>query len=428
MRRRDFIRSATGGAVAATAIAAPAIAQSQPEIRWRVASSFPKSLDTIFGGAEFIARRVAQLTQDKFQLRVFAAGELVPGLQVLDAVQNGTVEVGHTASYYYVGKDPTFAIDTTIPFGLNTRQMNAWMYQGGGIELFREFFKDYNVIQFPAGNTGAQMGGWFRKEIKTVDDLKGLKFRIAGIAGQVLIKLGTVPQQIAGGDIYPALEKGTIDAAEWVGPYDDEKLGFYKVAKNYYYPGWWEGCAQLDFYVNIGQWQSLPKEYQAALEAACAEASSWMTAKYDADNPAALRRLVANGTQLHPFPREVMAAAYKAAFELYDELSASNPKWKKIYEPWKKFRDEEYLWFRVAENTFDNFVFSGGGQQSTSASTPVAANTPRLTPTAGAPAQPAPPATQPSENWGHLAIAGAAGAAVGFAGGRTTGKSSKATG
>jgi TRAP-type mannitol/chloroaromatic compound transport system substrate-binding protein len=366
MKRREFIKSAATGAVAAgsaVTIAAPAIAQSQPEIKWRVASSFPKSLDTIYGGAEHIAKRVAEMTGNKFQLRVFAAGELVPGLQVLDAVQNGTVEVGHTASYYYTGKDPTFAIDTTIPFGLNTRQQNAWMYSGGGIELMREFFKDYNVHQIPAGNTGAQMGGWFRKEINTVEDLKGLKFRIAGIAGNVLQKLGVVPQQIAGGDIYPALEKGTIDSAEWVGPYDDEKLGFYKVAKFYYYPGWWEGCAQLDFYVNIAQWQSLPKEYQTILEAACAEANMWMTAKYDADNPAALRRLVANGTQLKPFSRDIMAAAYKAAFELYDELSASNPKWKKIYESWKKFRDEEYLWFRVAENTFDNFVYSGGGQQ-----------------------------------------------------------------
>jgi len=366
MKRREFIKSAATGAVAAVpaaTIAAPAIAQSLPEVKWRVASSFPKSLDTIFGGAEFISKRVAEMTGNKFQLRVFAAGEIVPGLQVLDAVQNGTVEVGHTASYYYTGKDPTFAIDTTIPFGLNTRQQNAWMHHGGGLELMRDFFKDWNVYNIPAGNTGAQMGGWFRKEINTVEDLKGLKFRIAGLAGNVLTKLGVVPQQIAGGDIYPALEKGTIDSAEWVGPYDDEKLGFYKVAKFYYYPGWWEGNAMLDLYVNIGQWQSLPKEYQAILEAACAEANTWMTAKYDAENPGALRKLVANGAQLRPFSREIMSAAYKAAFELYDELSASNPKWKKVYEQWKKFRDEEYLWFRVAENTFDNFVFSGGGQQ-----------------------------------------------------------------
>ena len=245
MERRKFLGGATAGAAAVAALAAsfpkPAIAENLPEIKWRLASSYPKNLDTIFGALDRMCQRIAAATDGKFQIRPFAAGEIVPGLQVLDAVQNGTVEAGQTASYYYVGKDPTFAFDCAVPFGLNARQQNAWMYVGGGLELMRDFFKDYNIVQFPAGNTGAQMGGWFRTEIKSVDDLKGLKFRIAGIAGKVLASLGVVPQQIAGGDIYPALEKGTIDAAEWVGPYDDEKLGFYKVAKYYYYPGFWEG-------------------------------------------------------------------------------------------------------------------------------------------------------------------------------------------
>jgi TRAP-type mannitol/chloroaromatic compound transport system substrate-binding protein len=355
------LKSAAIGAAAST-VAAPAIAQSMPEIKWRLASSFPKSLDTIYGAAEVVSKRVAAATDGKFQIRVFAAGEIVPALQVIDAVQQGTVEMGHSASYYYVGKDPTFAFDTAIPFGLNTRQQNAWMSFGGGLELMREFFAGYNVHQIPCGNTGAQMGGWFRKEIKTVEDLKGLKFRIGGFAGQVLQKLGVVPQQIGGGDIYPALEKGTIDAAEWVGPYDDEKLGFNKVAKFYYYPGWWEGGPQLSAYINTKNWAELPPAYQNILEAACYEANGWMVAKYDAQNPAALRRLVAGGTQLRPFPREVMTACAKAAFELYDETVKTNPKFAKVYDNWKKFRDEEYLWFRVAENTFDNFVFSGAGQ------------------------------------------------------------------
>ena len=362
MKRREFLTTA-GVGLAASTLAAPAVAQSQPEIRWRMASSFPKSLDTIFGAAEMIGRRVAELTDNKFQIRAFAAGEIVPGLQVLDAVQNGTVELGQTASYYYVGKDPTFAFETTVPFGLNARQQRAWMIHGGGQELINEFMKDYNVRVIPAGNTGAQMGGWFRKEIKTLEDLKGLKMRIAGIAGQVMAKLGAVPTQIAGGDIYPSLEKGTIDATEWVGPYDDEKLGFYKVAKFYYYPGWWEGNAQLSAYVNMEQWQKLPKQYQAALEAACAEAYDWMLAKYDAQNPQALRRLVSEGTQLRPFSPEIMEAAYKATFQLYDEISAQNAKFKKVYDGWRKFRDEEYLWFRVAENPFENFVYRMTAQQ-----------------------------------------------------------------
>ncbi|MGB8337514.1 MAG: TRAP transporter substrate-binding protein [Burkholderiales bacterium] len=357
MQRRSFLKKAAAG-LAVGAAATPTLAQTQPEIKWRLASSFPKSLDTIYGAAELISKRVAAATNNKFQIQVFAAGELMPGPAVLDAVKDGTVQCGHSASYYFVGKDPTFAFDTCLPFGLNARQQNAWMYHGGGLELMREFFKGYNIHQIPAGNTGAQMGGWFRKEIKTVEDLKGLKFRIGGFAGQVLAKLGVVAQQIPGGDIYPALEKGTIDAAEWVGPYDDEKLGFNKVASHYYYPGWWEGGPQLSLYVNDKQWDSLPKDYQAILEAACAEANVDMQAKYDAKNPAALKRLISSGTKIHPFSKEILEASYKAAFELYDETAAKNDKFKKIYEPWKKFRDEQYLWFRVAENTFDNFVFT----------------------------------------------------------------------
>jgi TRAP-type mannitol/chloroaromatic compound transport system substrate-binding protein len=357
MKRRQFIK-AGGMGLAATAIAAPAIAQSQPELNWRLASSFPKSLDTLFGAADYVAKRVAEATDNKFQIRTFASGEIVPGLQVLDAVQNGTVELGQTASYYYVGKDPTFSFDCTIPFGMNYRQMNAWFMHGGGLELMRDFFKDYNVYNIPAGNTGAQMGGWYSKEIKTVADLEGLKFRIAGLAGAILSKLGVVPQQIAGGDIYPALEKGTIDAAEWVGPYDDEKLGFNKVAKYYYYPGWWEGNAQISLYVNLAKWQTLPKSYQAILTAACAEADLWTVSKYDTDNVAALKRLVGAGTQLRPFSREILDACYKAAQEFYAETSAKNEKFKKVYEPWKKFLEEEHQWFRVQEQNFDNYMLS----------------------------------------------------------------------
>ena len=358
MRRRSLIAGG-GVGLGGAALAAPAIAQSQPEIKWRMATSWPKSLDTIYGGAEYLAKRVAEMTDNKFQIRAFAGGEIVPALQVLDAVQNNTVEMGHTASYYFVGKDPTFGIDCTIPFGMNARQQNAWMTHGGGLDLLRNFFKDYNVYNVPAGDTGAQMGGWWRKEIKTVDDLKGIKFRIgSGTAGAILAKLGVVPQTIPGGDIYPALEKGTIDAAEWVGPYDDEKLGFYKVAKYYYTPGWWEGQAQLSAYINLGEWQKLPKSYQAILTAACADAEGWMIGKYDTDNVAAMRRLIAGGAQLRSFSKEILDACYKATQEVYAEYSANNAKWKAIYEPWRKFLDDEHQWFRVVEQPFDNYMLS----------------------------------------------------------------------
>ena len=275
-------------------------------------------------------------------------------------MQNATVECAHTAGYYFFGKDPTFAFCCAVPFGLNARQQNAWMYQGGGLDLMRDFLKDYNIINFPAGNTGAQMGGFFRKEINTVDDLKGLKLRVGGFAGTVLAKLGAVPQQIAGGDIYPSLEKGTIDAAEWVGPYDDEKLGLAKVAKFYYYPGWWEGGPEMDLFVNPNAYAALPKEYQTILAAACATANADMLARYDVNNPKALRRLVAGGVQLRPFSRDIMNAAWKAANEVYAETSEKNPRFKKVYEPWKAFRDEQVLWFRVAEQNFDSFMASAG--------------------------------------------------------------------
>jgi len=342
--------------MAATAVAAPAVAQSMPEIKWRLTASWPKSLDTLYGACETLAKYVAEATDNKFQIQTFAAGEIVPALSVLDAAQNGTVEMSHTAMYYFIGKDPTWALFCAVPFGLNTRQQNAWFTDGDGLTLMNEFGKKSNVHALTGGNTGAQMGGWFRKEIKEVSDLNGLKFRIGGFAGNVLAKLGVVAQQIAGGDIYPALEKGTIDAAEWVGPYDDEKLGFYKIANYYYYPGWWEGGTTNHLMINVQKWNELPKAYQAIVAAAAAYANVEELAKYDARNPAALKRLLANGTQLKPFSQPIMEACLKAANEVYTETSAKNPAFKKVYDNMVAFRNEEYLWWQVAEYSFDTFM------------------------------------------------------------------------
>src|SRR5437588_12023396 len=313
LKRRDFLK-AGGAGLAATAVAAPAIAQSTPELKWRLTSSFPKSLDTLYGGSEIFVKAVAEATDNKVQIQVFAAGEIVPGLQALDAVSNGTVEMCTTASYYYAGKDPTFSFGTAVPFGLNTRMQLAWQRFGGGMELMNELYKKFNAYGIPSGNTGAQMGGFFRKEINTLDDMRGMKMRIGGVvAGRVMAKLGVVPQQLAGGDIYPALEKGTVDAAEWVGPYDDEKLGFQKVAPFYYYPGWWEGGTTNHFMFNIAKWEELPKNYKAIVTAAAAYANIEETAKYDTSNPAAIKRLVAAGAQPRPFPPPAMASRPKGA-------------------------------------------------------------------------------------------------------------------
>ena len=354
-RRRLLQQGGMAGILAASA--APALAQSQPEIRWRMTSSYPKSLDTLIGAAEHFSKRLADITGGKFQIRVHAAGEIVPGLQALDAVEAGTVEVSQTIMYYYTGKNPALGLGAILPFGMNVRQHNAWWYQGGGADMYNEFLRaKHNCLAFIALNTGAQMGGWYRKEIKTVADLKGLKFRVGSLAGVVLSRLGVVPQQIAGGEIYQALEKGIIDAAEWVGPYDDEKLGFNKVAKYYYTPGWWEGNAPSLYLVNSKAWDTLPKEYQNAFTAAAAESNLLATAKSDQLNPPAMRRLIASGVQLRVFPREVMDACYKASMDQFAEWSDQNPDFKRMYDSYSKFLDDQVAWFRVAEGPYDNYM------------------------------------------------------------------------
>ena len=359
MDRRSFIKKtavAGAGAAAATALAAPAIAQSMPKISWRLTSSFPKALDTIYGAAETFAKFVGEATDGNFQVQVFAAGEIVPGLEAATAAGDGTVEMAHTASYYYWGKDPTYAFGTAIPFGLNFRQQNAWFYYGGGQELMNEFYATQGLIGFPCGNTGVQMGGWFRKEINTVEDLNGLKMRIGGMGGKIIAKLGVVPQQIAGGDIYPALEKGTIDATEWVGPYDDEKLGFNKVAKYYYYPGWWEGGPVLHTMVNLAKYNELPAAYKAIIDVACRAANSDMMANYDSKNPAALKRLVGAGAELRPFSQQILEASYEAAKQTYAEISAENAFFKKVYDQQLEFKKDAYLWAQIGEYNFDTFM------------------------------------------------------------------------
>ena len=355
MQRRSFVHGAGMAGVLAAGVA-PAIVHAQANIRWRLASSFPKSLDTIYGAADVFAQHVSAMSGGKFQISVHAGGELMPPFGVVDGVQSGTVELAHTAPYYFFGKDPTFALDCAIPFGLNSRQMTAWMYQGNGLKLTREFYAKFNIMNFPMGNTGAQMGGWYRKEVNSLADIKGLKMRIGGFGGAVLARIGGVPQNIPGGEVYQALEKGTIDAAEWVGPYDDQKLGLNKVAPNYYYPGWWEGGPQMSLFANTKAFATLTPEYKAMIEAAASHAHITMQARYDALNPAALKQLVGAGVKLFRFPKDVMEAAFKEAMALYSELNEKNPTWKKVYEDYANFRRDQNLWFRFTEAGFDDFM------------------------------------------------------------------------
>ncbi|MBK1658081.1 TRAP transporter substrate-binding protein [Paracraurococcus ruber] len=354
MNRRHILAGSAAGA-ALVPLAVPGLASAQPRLRWRCPNSFPRSLDTLYGAAEIVARRVREMSDGAFEITVSGPGEVVPALQILDAVGQGSVECGFTSALFYFGKDPSFAFGSALPFGMNSRQTFAWLNYAGGRDQLRPVFAEANIHQIPAGCTGAQMGGWLKKEIRSTEDLQGLKFRIAGLGGSVMQKLGVVPQQIAPSDIYPSLERGVIDGAEYIGPYDDEKLGFGRVARYYYYPGFQEAGPNTDFMVNLRAWEALPKAYQSMLETACAEAFHATAAKYDVANPPALRRLVAGGTQLRGYPREVMQSLYRAAQELYAELGAQNARFKAIHEHWDRFRVEQIQWFRVAEDSLANF-------------------------------------------------------------------------
>jgi TRAP-type mannitol/chloroaromatic compound transport system substrate-binding protein len=343
------IQGATG------ADGAPAVHLGQ-QVRWRLASSFPATLDTMFGTAQILADEVAAMSGGRFIITPFQAGELVGALQVLDAVQQGSVELGQTAAYYYTGKNPALSFETCVPFGLDARQQSAWLEEGGGNEAMAPVFADFGVRALPAGNTGCQMGGWFRRVIESAADLRGLKMRIPGLGGKVMDQLGVAVQVLGGNEIFPALERGAIDATEWVGPYDDLKLGFHKVAPNYYYPGWWEPGPHLAFYVAEAKWQALPKEYQHMLATASRRAAQAMITRYDARNPAALQRLVAEGAKVRPFSEDLMQRAREAAQQLLSDEAAKDPAYRRVYEQWSKFRADSFAWAGRNELAYASFA------------------------------------------------------------------------
>jgi TRAP-type mannitol/chloroaromatic compound transport system substrate-binding protein len=370
MRRRDFVKGTFAGAATAGLTACgtgssggsdgSSVAEAPPDVRWRLASTFPGSLDTIFGAAATLATRLEQLTAGRFRVRVYEAGEIVPPLEVLDAVQQGSVEMGHGASYYFIGKNPAMAFDCAVPFGLTARQHLAWLTRSGGLELMRGVFADFNILNFPGGNTGVQMGGWFRRPVSSLAELRGLKMRIPGLGGEVMSALGVTVQLLAGGEIYPALERGAIDATEWVGPYDDLKLGFHQVAKHYYYPGWWEPGPALSFYVNRDAYAALPETYRAALEVACHDAGMRMLSDYDAKNPQALETLVTeHGVALARYSDDIMSAAREASESILEQFASGDESFRTIFRHWDAFRKKSNRWLATAERAYADFAFGG---------------------------------------------------------------------
>ncbi|MAQ94999.1 MAG: ABC transporter substrate-binding protein [Rhodothermaceae bacterium] len=366
MDRRRFVTAAALGAGATLAACGPGpghgrrntgeVAEvdapgivTRPRIRWRLASSFPRSTEILYRAAEHLAARVGALTDGRFEIEPSEAGALVPPLQVLDAVQAGSVPIGHTASYYYLGKTPALTFETAVPFGMQARQHDAWIRHGGGRDLTQRVLDGFDVIGLLGGNTGTQMGGWFREPVRSLSDLQGLTMRIPGLGGRAMERLGVVAQTLAGGEIYGALERGAIDATEWVGPYDDEKMGFYRVVKTYHYPGWWEPAAALSFYVNRTAWEGLPSSYREALQSASDEVNATMLSEYDALNPAALASLLDKGVRTVPFPDDVMAAAAMASRDLMDDAAAGDAQTRELLTSYRAFQSASDRWFGLAE-------------------------------------------------------------------------------
>ena len=329
-----------------------------PNIEWQMATSWPPDPDSIFWSAQLVAARVAALTSGRFRIQPRAAGELAPSLEVLNVVEEGTVPIGHTVSHYYADRGAVTAFGAGLPFGLTARQQNAWLYEGGGLELLQEAYASrFNIIQFPAGNSGVQMGGWFNREISSVADLDGLKMRVPGFGGQVLERLGVVPQLLAVGEIFEALTTGAIDAAEWVGPFEDEKLKLHEAAAYYYYPGWWDPGSSVEIFINLDEWNGLPGQYREALKTAAVEANLRVMARYDSSNPAALKRLVDDaGVTLLPFPDDVMKAAEESASELFAETAAGDADFASIFKEWSAFRDAIQSWHGLAERGYLQYV------------------------------------------------------------------------
>ena len=326
-----------------------------PSVRWRMATSWPHALDTLYGGAQTIAEQVGVMSGGRFTIEPYAAGEIVPGLQVLDAVQNGAVECGHTASYYYVGKNPALAFGTAVPFGLTPQQQNTWLYEGGGNEALDRIYSDFGVRSFPAGNTGPQMGGWFKRELDGPASLKGLKMRIPGLGGKVMAAMGVNVQVLPGGEIYLALERGAIDAAEFTGPYDDEKLGLPKAARFYYYPGWWEPGPTLTALVNQQAWAKLPKAYQEMFRSACQSANLLMLSRYDRLNAVALERLRQGNTQVEFYGDAILKEAQSATADLLADSARGDVGFNSLYSAWKDFRQVARGWNQVTELSFSRF-------------------------------------------------------------------------
>jgi TRAP-type mannitol/chloroaromatic compound transport system substrate-binding protein len=360
MNRREFLQKGGVAAAAAGTVVAAPTTSAAAKYRWKMVTTWPPKFPVFQTGAESFARRCHEMSDGRLDIKVFAGGELVPPMGVFDAVAGGMVALGHSSAYYWAGKLPAAQFFSAVPFGFTGQQMNAWLYHGGGLELWRELYAPYNLIPFPVTNTGVQMGGWFNREINSLKDLAGLKMRIPGLGGKVMGKAGVNVVLLPGAELYTALERGVIDALEWVGPYHDMKLGFHRAAKYYYYPGWHEPGTVIELIVNRAAWATLPDDLKAIVEAAAAQTNIESLGEVDALNAAALRELTdKHKVKLRRFPDEVIAKLRELTRQTLDELAASDPKAKKVYDAFKNFAATVEPWTEQSETAFMRAKSSG---------------------------------------------------------------------
>lgn len=354
MKRRSFLKKVGIGTIATgTALGGLSNANAADRFRWKLVTTWPPNFPIFMDGIKRFAKDVKRMSRNQLSIQVFAGGELIPALQTFDAVSQGTVEMGHGAAYYWAGKIPAGQFFTAVPFGLNAQGMNAWLYHGGGLDLWRDLYAKHNLVPFPMGNTGVQMGGWFRKPIESLSSLKGLKMRIPGLGGKVIAKAGVNPVLLPGSEVYTALERGTIDATEWVGPFHDLRLGLYRAAKYYYYPGWHEPGPTLELTINKSAWDGLPKHLQMIVENAAAASNAWMLAEFEARNPEALATLKQKyKVKVLPFPDDVITALRKLTTETLNEEAEKDADFKRIYQAYKEFSDNNAHWNAISEDAY----------------------------------------------------------------------------
>jgi len=369
MKRKDFLKKVAVGTAGLAAVTtscrnnevassdgAPAI-HSGKKYKWNMLTTWPPNYPIIGEGCEKFAQWIKEMSAGRLTIKVYGGGELVPALEAFDAVTSGTADLAHGSAYYWAGKAPAAQFFGSIPFGMNAQQMNSWLLSGGGMELWRELYAKFNLIPFPAGNTGVQMGGWFNKEINSIEDLKGLKMRIPGFGGKVLGKAGGTPVLSAGSEIYTNLERGVIDATEWIGPFHDYKMGFQDIAKYYYTPGWHESGTVLECFINKLKYEALPKDLQVIVESAALRLNVWMLSEIEAQNGLFLDKLISEEkVDVRQFPDEVLNTLKAYTKEILEEITAKDPFAKKVYDSLTDFKRRATIWAEVTEKVFYNKI------------------------------------------------------------------------